>query len=243
MPILLQIILANLLISMGSLVGIFTLAINRQSLNKFLMLLVALSAGTLMGGAFLHLIPEAADKLPISIVMSLTLTSFISFFFIEKVFHWRHCHKGNCDIHAFGYMNLLGDAIHNAIDGIVIAGTFVLNPSLGIVTALAVAAHEIPQEIGDFGVLLHAGFSKKTALLANFAVAITSVIGGIMGFYLASSNPEISFYLLPIAAGGFIYIAASDLLPEIRKEVDLNKSIATFGLFLCGIAFMLVSGE
>lgn len=241
MPILFQIILANILISIGSLIGILTLSVKPQSLNKLLMLLVSFSAGTLMGGAFLHLIPEAAENLSMTLVMSLTLASFIAFFLIEKIFHWRHCHKGNCDIHAFGYLNLLGDAIHNAIDGIVIAGTFVLNPSLGVITALAVAAHEIPQEIGDFGVLIHAGFSKKKALLANLAVALTSVIGGIVGYILAGSSPTLSYYLLPIAAGGFIYVSASDLLPEIRKEVDLSKSISTFGLFLCGIAFMLIA--
>lgn len=243
MPILLQIILANVIISLASLIGVLTLAIKPKSLNKGLMLLVSFSAGTLMGGAFLHLIPEAAEKLSISLTMSLTLASFIGFYFIEKLFHWRHCHRGNCDVHAFGYLNLLGDAIHNAIDGIVIAGTFVLSPGLGIITSLAVAAHEIPQEIGDFGVLLHAGFSKKTALFANLTVALTSVVGGIVGYFLTANYPDISFYLLPIAAGGFVYVAASDLLPEIRKEVDLSKSVATFGLFLCGIAFMLIAGE
>lgn len=241
MSTLFSIILANIIISLGSLIGILTLSVKPERLNKLLMYFVAFSAGTLMGNAFFHLIPEAVEFLPVSVVMNLVLISFITFFFIEKVFHWRHCHKGHCDVHAFGHLNLIGDAIHNMIDGIVIASTFILNPSLGISTTLAIAAHEIPQEIGDFGVLLHAGFSKKSALLANLGVALTSVIGGILGYYFIQSHPELSYYLLPIAAGGFIYISSSDLIPEIRKEENLKKSITTFGLFLCGITFMLIA--
>jgi zinc and cadmium transporter len=238
-----QIVLANLIISLCSLIGVVTLGMSTKSLSKILMYLVAFSAGTLMGNAFLDLIPEAANNLPISTVMGLTLVSFIGFFFIEKVLHWRHCHNGQCDTHSFGTLNLLGDAIHNCIDGLVIAGTFLLSPALGLSTTFAMAAHEIPQEIGDFGVLLHAGFTKRKAIMANLAVALTSVLGGILGFSYISQNPMFSYYLLPIAAGGFIYIAGSDLLPEIRKETHLAKSIASFGLFLLGIVVMMIAGE
>ncbi len=241
MTILAKIILANLIISAGSLIGVLTLTIKHKQLDKIIMLLVAFSAGTLMGGAFLHLIPEAAESLEVSLVMSLTVISFIIFYLIEKVFHWRHCHKDNCDVHAFGMLNLIGDGIHNFIDGLVIAGSFVIDPNLGIVTAFAVAAHEIPQELGDFGVLLHAGFSKTKALVANVGVALTSVMGGIIGYFLASHNELMSIYLLPIAAGGFLYISASDLLPELRKETNVTKSFLTFGLYLLGIGFMLIA--
>lgn len=235
-----KIIIANLIISAGSLIGVLTLSLKHKVLDKIIMLLVAFSAGTLMGGAFLHLIPEAAESLEVSLVMSLTVFSFITFYLIEKVFHWRHCHEDNCDVHAFGMLNLIGDGIHNFIDGLVIAGSFVLDPNLGIVTAFAVAAHEIPQELGDFGVLLHAGFSKTKALIANVGVALTSVMGGIVGYFLASYNERMSIYLLPIAAGGFLYISASDLLPELRKENRVTKSLLTFGLYLLGIGFMLM---
>ena len=136
-------------------------------------------------------------------------------------------------------MNLCGDAIHNFIDGLILAAAFITNVHLGIVTTLAIALHEIPQEIGDFGVLLYAGFEKRKALFANFMVALTVVLGGIVGFFL-SSLEQFVVYLLPFAAGGFIYIAASDLMPEIRKERGLQKSIASFGAFLFGILIMFL---
>ncbi len=231
------ILIATTLISFGALVGIFTLAINEQKLNKILLLLVSLSAGALMGGAFIHLLPEASEELNGKALYGIVLLSFISFFFLEKLFHWRHCHKGKCDIHSFGYMNLFGDTIHNFIDGLILAATFMTDIRLGFISTLAIALHEIPQEIGDFGVLLYAGFKKKKALIANFLVATTVIIGGIVGYFLSSLN-SFTVYLLPFAAGGFIYIAASDLMPEIRKEQSLKKSIASFGMFLIGVLIM-----
>jgi len=136
-------------------------------------------------------------------------------------------------------MNLFGDAIHNFIDGLILAATFIKDIRLGVVTTLAIALHEIPQEIGDFGVLLYAGFEKKRALMANFLVALTVVLGGFVGYFL-SSYDKLVVYLLPFAAGGFIYIAASDLMPEIRKEQSLKKSLASFGVFLIGVLIMFL---
>ena len=231
-------LLAAFLISLGSLVGIFTLAVNKEKLSRVLLFLVALSAGTLMGGAFLHLLPEAVENLSPQILFSTVLVSFILFFLIEKIFHWRHCHKGECDTHTFGSMNLVGDAIHNFIDGLIIAAAFASGTGLGIATSLAVALHEIPQEIGDFGVLLHAGFNRKKALLANFAVASTSLLGVLIGFYISDHVDNLIVYLIPFAAGGFIYIAASDLMPEIRKETNLKKSLVSFGTFILGVSIM-----
>ena len=235
------IILANVVVSLGSLVGVVTLAIKESNVQKIIMWLVSFSAGTMMGGAFLHLMPEAVESLPSQTVLAITLAAFIGFYFVEKLFYWRHCHDGHCHEHTFGYMNLLGDAVHNSIDGLLIAGTFVTDFRLGIITTLAVAAHEIPQEIGDFGVLLHAGFSKRKAILSNLTVAMTAVLGGIVGFFISSVNSEFAPYLLPIAAGGFIYIGASDLLPEMRKETNRTKSFISFGLYLLGISFMLIA--
>ena len=159
---------------------------------------------------------------------------------LEKLLHWRHCHKKNCDVHTFGYMNLFGDAVHNFIDGLVIAATFLTDIRLGIITSFAIALHEIPQEIGDFGVLLYSGFSRKKALFANFLVALTAVFGGIIGYFLSFQIENMTSYLLPFTAGGFIYIAASDLMPEIRKETSLRKSMLSFGVFLVGIAIMFL---
>jgi len=234
------IITTTFLISLASLIGVFTLSIKEKVLSKFLLLLISLSAGALMGGAFLHLLPEASEKLDTGSLYSIVLFSFILFFLIEKLFHWRHCHKKNCDVHTFGYMNLFGDAVHNFVDGLVIAATFLIDIKLGVITSFAIALHEIPQEIGDFGVLLYSGFSRKKALISNFLVAITAVLGGVIGYFASFQIENITSFLLPFAAGGFIYIAASDLMPEIRKETSLKKSMLSFGVFLVGILIMFL---
>jgi zinc and cadmium transporter len=236
--ILLNIVVACFLISICVWVAVLFLFFKKETLSKITMLLVSLSAGALIGGAFLHLLPEAAEKMEAEKLFFVVLLAFVIFFLIEKLFHWRHCHKENCEIHTFGYMNLVGDSLHNFIDGLVIASVFLVDFKLGIVTTLAIALHEIPQEIGDFGVLIHAGFNKIKALVLNYLVAATVILGGIVGYFAAFYIEGAIAYLLPIAAGGFIYIAASDLMPEIRKESNVKKSIASFGIFLLGIAIM-----
>lgn len=238
---LILIIIATFVISLGGLIGFLTLVINQKHLARILLFLVSLSAGALMGGAFLHLLPEAAEQLGEGEIYPLILVSFIFFFLIEKLLQWRHCHKGeHCQTHTFGYMNLIGDSIHNFIDGLIIAATFLTDIKLGIASTLAVALHEIPQEIGDFGVLLYAGYGKRKALIANFLVALTAIIGGISGYFLSLASTNLIPYLLPLAAGGFIYISASDLMPELRKETSLKKSLLSFGVFLAGIGLMLL---
>ncbi len=237
---LLSIIFATFAISLGGLIGVFTLSIKEAKLSRILMLLVALSAGSLMGGAFIHLLPEAVEVLEPMVAFGIVLFSFVCFFFIEKLLYWRHCHKGHCDVHTFGYMNLIGDGVHNFIDGLIIAATFMTSIPLGIATTLTIAFHEIPQEIGDFGVLLYSGFDRKKALMANFLVACIAILGGVVGYFLSMYIDNFVSYLLPFAAGGFIYIAASDLMPEIRKEQSLKKTIASFGMFLVGIGIMIV---
>ncbi len=234
------IIASTFLISLASLIGVFTISIKEKILSKFLLLLISLSAGALMGGAFLHLLPEASEKLDTEVMYLIVLISFVLFFLIEKLLHWRHCHKKNCDVHTFGYMNLFGDTVHNFIDGLVIASTFLIDVKLGVITSFAIALHEIPQEIGDFGVLLYSGFSRKKALISNFLIALTAVFGGVFGYFLSFQIENITSYLLPFAAGGFIYIAASDLMPEIRKETSLKKSMLSFGVFLVGILIMFL---
>jgi len=240
-----QIILATLAISLISLVGILTLSLKDETVKKFLLALVGLSTGALMGGAFLHLLPEASEK-AIGTNVNIyiwVLVSFIIFFLIEKILHWRHCHKENCKTHTFGTMNLVGDAVHNFIDGMIIATAFAINSGLGIATTVAVAMHEIPQEIGEFGVLLYAGYTKKKAILFNFLTALTCITGGVLGYYLTNRIDNAELYLLPFAAGGFIYIAACDLVPELRKEKSLSKSLASFGFFILGILLMFFFKE
>jgi len=237
---LIYIIIATSIISLSSLLGIITLSFKPIFLQKILLLLVALSAGTMLGGAFMHLLPEASEILGVNQALLITLLAFCFFFLVEKVLHWRHCHKTNCHVHEFGYLNLIGDSIHNFIDGIVIAGAFLVNPTLGITTSLAIILHEIPQEIGDFGVLLHSGFSKRKAILFNLFVAFTALLGGITGYLLSFIAEGLQPILLCIAAGGFIYIATSDLIPEIRKESSLKKWLVSFGMFIAGLIIMWV---
>ena len=238
---LIYIIVATLVISLSSLMGVITLSFKPVFLQRILLLLVSLSAGTMLGGAIIHLLPEAAEMLEINQTLTITLLSFCFFFLVEKTLHWRHCHKQNCHIHEFGYLNLIGDSIHNFIDGLVIAGAFLVNPSLGITTSLAIILHEIPQEIGDFGVLLHSGFSKRQAVLSNLGVAFTALMGGVLGYFLGSVMNGLQPILLCLAAGGFIYIATSDLIPEIRKEASLKKWLTSYGMFILGLIIMWVS--
>lgn len=238
MPVLSYIIIASFLISFFALLGVFSLAFSKKSLEKTLLFLVSLSAGTLMGGAFLHLMPKGAENLEIDVLLVLVLASFILFFFIEKMLGWRHCHEENCEIHTFGYMNLVGDSVHNFIDGLIIAATFLIDIKLGIATAIAISFHEIPQEIGDYGVLLYAGFKRNKALFLNFLIASMMIVGGIVGYFLSLRIESLVVYLLPLAAGGFLYISTSDLIPEIRKEKGIKRSLLSFGVFLLGIAIM-----
>ena len=235
-----NIIVTTFAIALIAFVGIFTLSLKDKVLNKILLFLVSLSAGALMGGALLHLLPEAIEKTEdVEFdVFLIVLVGFLLFFLIEKVLHWRHCHKGKCDVHTFHYMNLLGDSVHNFIDGLIMAASFSISTTLGFTTSLAIAAHEIPQEIGDFGVLVYGGFEKKKAIILNFCVALTIVLGGIVGYFISRNIEQATIFLLPFAAGGFLYIAATDLIPEIRKEENTKKSMATIVVFIFGILIM-----
>jgi zinc and cadmium transporter len=233
---LIWILLATLFVSLISLIGIITISLKTRILKKILSFLIALSAGALLGGAFLHLIPEALENSTPITTFTFLLAGFILFLLIEKILHWRHCHDINCKVHTFAYMSLFGDAAHNFIDGLIIAVSFMTNIQLGLTTTLAVALHEIPQEIGDFGVLVHGGFSKIKALMYNFISALAAIVGGLIGFLLPLNN--MAQYLIPIAAGGFIYISASDLIPELRKETNIKKSMLNLLVFIIGITIM-----
>lgn len=226
------------LISLFSLLGAVVLANNPKLLNKLVFSLVGLSTGTLLGGAFFHLIPESLETLSIDQVSIFVLLSFSVFFLLEKILHWHHCHDGNCDTHSFGYMNLIGDCLHNFIDGVIIAASFAIDIRLGIASSLAIIFHEIPQELGDFGVLIFSGMSKNKALTYNFIASLSAILGGILGYMFLSTHESLFSYVLPIAAGGFLYISTSDLLPEIRKEPNMLKSLKAFALFVVGIVIM-----
>jgi len=235
---LIWILCATILVSFISLIGIFTLGLKSKLFDKFLVLLVGFAAGGLIGGAFLHLLPEAVEQSGSSRAFFYSLVGFTSFFLMERYFYWRHCHEGVCDVHTFTYLNLIGDGLHNFTDGLVIAASFVTDFRLGVVTTIAVIFHEIPQEIGDFGILVYGGFSKSRALLFNFICALSAVLGAVIGYALSTVTQNISLFLISFTAGGFIYIAASDLIPELHKQKDARRANIAFLSFILGLVFM-----
>jgi len=236
---LLLILASALIVSLISFIGVLTLTINDKIFRRIIFLLVAFSAGGLMGGAFLHLMPESLEMMePINAFMAL-LMGFTSFFLLERFLRWRHCHEEECEVHPVTYLNLIGDGLHNFIDGVVIAASYLVDIHVGIVTTIAVAMHEVPQELGDFAVLVYGGFSKVKALFFNFASAVTAVAGAVLGYFFILT-PEVVTYVLPFAAGNFLYIASSDLVPELHKEVDIKRSVQSFLMFLFGIILMYV---
>lgn len=232
---LIWILISVIIVSLIAFVGIFFFFLKEKFLNKILILLIALASGALLGGAFLHLIPESMD-LGIEKVSLFVIIGILVFFILEKFLYWRHCHKPKCSIHTFSYTILMGDALHNFTDGLIIAAAYFINLSLGITTTIAIILHEIPQEIGDFGVLVYGGFTKRKALFYNFLSALTAILGAITGYFLANSI-NIT-YFLPFAAGGFIYIAATDLIPELHKKIKISESILQFIFIIIGLGLM-----
>lgn len=241
--VLVLILASTFAVSLISLIGIFTLSLKDKLLKKILFVLIGFSAGALIGGAFLHILPEALEETKSMPVFYYLILGIALFFLLERYFYWRHCHEGVCDIHAFSYLNLVGDSLHNFIDGMVIAVSFTISLKLGAVTTLAIILHEIPQEIGDFAVLVYGGFSKQKALAYNFISALMAMIGALAGYFISDFALGFSGFILPFTAGGFIYIATSDLIPEIHKESDLRRSTAAFIAFLFGIILMALAKQ
>ena len=238
MTVLLWILAATAVNSLVALVGAFSLFVKEKMFKKCVHVLVAFSAGTLLAGAFFHLLAESLESIEANIAFSILIGAFILFFLIERVLHWHHCHEGKCDVHPVSYLILIGDSLHNFIDGLIIAASFVVNIDFGIITTVLIISHELPQELGDFAILVHGGFDKKKALFFNFLSQVVSVIGGVVGFFLVGIT-NFSVFILPFAAGGFIYIATSDLIPELHKQSDLKKSVLSVIFFILGIAFMI----
>lgn len=235
--------LSILAVSLISLIGVASLFFNWEKLEKSLIYLVSLSAGTLLGDAFFHLIPSSYENLSRNTVRMplFLLLGIIAFFVLEKFIHWRHCHHiaSEKHPHPFSYVILFGDSLHNLIDGAIIAGSFLVSVPMGVATTLAIIFHEIPQEIGDFGSLIYGGFSRKKALLFNFLTALISFLGAGIVLALNSSLPHLNQFLIPFAAGGFIYIASADLIPELHKNTEIKKSVGQFLALLLGISLMM----
>jgi len=235
------VLVSVVLVSMVSLVGALTLAIKEKFLKKVLIFFVAFSTGALIGDSFIHLLPEAVEKNGFSTSISLSIfLGILVFFILEKILRWRHCHEIDCGDHSgrLGTMNLVGDAVHNFLDGVLIAVSYLVSIPLGIATTVAVVLHEIPQELGDFGVLIHSGFTKKKAILFNFLSASAAIAGSFIALVLGQRMQSFSELMVPFAAGGFIYIAMSDLIPELHKESEWQKSLQQLLFIIFGVAVM-----
>jgi zinc and cadmium transporter len=239
MDVLFWILLAVILDSLLGLIGVFSLFIKEKTLQKILLPLVSFASGALLAGGFYHLFLESVEKIGIFQAINYLLSGFIVFYLMERILRWHHCHEIKCKVHPFSYLILFGDGIHNIIDGIVIAASFLVNISFGIITTILIIAHEVPQELGNFATAVYGGMKKKKAILFTFIAQATCIIGGLLGYYSLSNLQWIISYILPFAAGGFIYISTSDLIPELHKEVETKKSILSFILFLIGIFFLL----
>jgi len=230
------------LVSLFSLVGILLLLLREKILNYVVILLVSFSSGSLFGNAFIHLLPETVARNGFTVWVSIyTLSGIAGCFVVEKFVHWRHVHSpAHEEVEAFAYMNLLGDAVHNLLDGVVIVSAYALDISVGVATTIAILFHEIPQEMGDFGVLVHGGLSRKKALFFNFVTALTALIGALLTMVLINFAQQLTVFLIPFSAGTFIYIAGSDLIPQLHKENEIRDSLLQLVFFSLGISVMLV---
>jgi len=236
-------IAASLLLSFISVIGIFFLGIRKKILKKEIFALVGVAVGALLGDAFLHLIPESAEIIGFYKSGLMIIAGFLLFFVLEKILKWRHCHDVDCHEgeHLVG-MILAADSMHNFIDGLIIGGSFMVSPAMGIATSLAVMLHEIPQEIGDLAILMHSGLGLKKAVFLNLMSAFFSVVG-VLCVWVLGNKISISGELMGMAAGNFIYLAASDLIPELhRHQSKIKESVwqlitVSFGI---GIIIFLV---
>ena len=231
-----------MIVSLISLIGVFTLSLKDETVKKYISLFISLAVGALLGDAFIHLVPEIYKNSSSSVWASLSIIiGILLFFIVEKFLHWHHHgeDENEPNIHPVGKLLLFTDGFHNLIDGIIIGVSFLISIPVGIATTIAVVLHEIPQEIGDFAVLIHSGYSKKIALWLNFLSALTAVIGVFIALIFGSIAQIFTLWVLPIAAGGFIYIAVADLIPELQKTKDLKYSVLQLVTVLIGILAMV----
>ena len=248
MPLLSWIILFCLLGGLLSVLAAALFLVLSESLrNHLLPHLVSFATGTLLGAAFLGLLPHALAAVAGSdmhVIPMTVLAGLLGFFLLEKLVLWRHCHADHCEVHApdqksrdhsTGAMILVGDGLHNFLDGILIAAAFMTDIHLGVVTSLAVAAHEIPQEVGDFAVLLHSGFSRGRAFLYNVLTSLTTVIGGVLAWFALQQMQTVLPFVLAVAASSFIYIAVADLIPSLHQRVEGSATVQQIVLIAAGI--------
>lgn len=231
-------VISVVLVSLISLIGIFTFSLGKDKLKKMTLFLVSFAVGAMFGDTFIHLLPESFERLGTNLLTSLyVILGILIFFILEKFLRWRHCHISDEEhLHPAVTMNLFGDGIHNLIDGMLIGASYIVGIRVGITTTLAIILHEIPTEIGDFGILIHGGLSPKKALIFNFLSALAAILGTTISLIIKTENYALT--LLPITAGGFLYIAGSDLIPELQHDVKISSSLYQFVLILLGIGVM-----
>lgn len=228
-------------VSLVSLLGVFSLSLNEKILKKYINFFISLAIGALLGDAFIHIIPEALNSnLGSNIVSILIIVGILLFFVIEKFIHWHHHGEDKeTHIHPVGNLILFTDGFHNFIDGAIIGASFLVSIPIGIATTIAVIIHEIPQEIGDFAILIHAGYSKKRALWFNFLSALVSFLGLAAVYVFGNMIENAALWFIPVAAGGFIYIAVADLIPELQKTKNIKHSLAQIGIIMIGVISMI----
>jgi zinc and cadmium transporter len=240
-------LLATLTISIFSFIGIFTVSLNENKLHKILLILVAYSAGTILGAALFDLLPEAVELVDEHLVFPIIAFGFIFFLLLERFLYWYHGHGHTHEIDktarvrediptkSFAYLNLIGDFIHNFIDGMIIAAGFVNGVGIGITTSIAVAFHELPQEMGDYGILVYAGIQKKRALILNYAAAFSIVLGGLFGSFFLGMIEALSGWMIAFSAGAFIFLSASELIPEMHEEQNRWKNLMQIFVLILGV--------
>lgn len=216
MSLFLWILGASIVESLISLVGRSIVFLGEVRMRAFMHYFISFAVGTLLGAVFFDILPEALEFAEAERIFLWTFAGFVIFFVLERFLFWYHCHEGHCDVHAAGYLMLTGDAIHNFIDGIIIALAFIADIRLGVAASIAVIIHEIPQEFSDFLVMLDAGFPSGKALFYNFLIALTTIAGAVLTYYLRDSVTGFIGVALGLVAGNFIYIAASDLVPILH---------------------------
>ncbi len=244
MSVLVNTLAATFAVSLASLIGMFALSLNHETLHRVLFVLIAFSAGSILGASLFDLLPEAVELVEGSEVFMIIAFGFVAFFVLERLIYWYHGHGHSEDIgregggatRGFAYLNLVGDFIHNTIDGMIIAASFLEGLQLGLATTIAVAFHELPQEIGDYGILVYAGFERRRALLTNFVAATAVVLGGLLALAFIETAHGLSGWLIAFSAGSFLYLSASELVPEMHEERGFARSAVQLLIFLVGLA-------
>ena len=238
MSVLAWIVVSGLAMSALALVGGASVLIRESLFRRLVMPLVALAAGALLGGAMFHMLPQSMSVLDDTLsVVVWAVAGLFAFHVLEQFLHWHHCHRPVSEHGPLGYMILVADGLHNLIGGLAVGSAFVVDVRLGIVTWLVAAAHEVPQELGDFGILIHSGWSRRHALMFNFASALTFPLGGLIAYALAG-RVDVAV-LVPFAAGNFIYIAVADLLPEIATSPVPREKVLHTLTFGAGLVLLL----